>query len=95
MSVFKTIRSSRKVKDLCEEVAVLPGGTGSCHHQQAQEFQTKTQDADPGWLPFCTDLSFSSLWLLRPLERKATILREVKKLDRSQEGVTSLGKESS
>ena len=63
MRVFKTIRSSRKVKDLCEEVAVLPGGTGSCYHQQAKEFQTKTQDADPGWLPFCTDLSFSSLWL--------------------------------
>lgn len=61
---------------------MLPGGTGSCHHQQAKEFQTKTQDADPGWLPFCTDLSFSSLWLLRPLERKTAILSEVKKLDR-------------
>ena len=95
MRVFKTIRSSRKVKDLCEEVAVLPGGTGSCYHQQAKEFQTKTQDADPGWLPFCTDLSFSSLWLLRPLERQTAILSEVKKLDRSKEGVTSLGKESS
>lgn len=86
---------SRKVKDLCEEVAVLPGGTSSCYHQQAKEFQTKTQDADPGWLPFCTDLSFSSLWLLRPLQRKTAILSEVKKLDRSKEGVTSLGKESS
>lgn len=50
----------------------------------------KTQDADPGWLPFCTDLSFSSLWLLITREKKP--IPEEVKIDRSKEGGYKPGK---
>lgn len=91
MCVFKTIRSSRKVKNLCERWLC-------CQVELAAVITSKPRslNKDSGCRPwvvaFCTDLSFFKPLATNATREKTAILSEVKKLDRSKEGVTSLGK---